>query len=104
VDDLADALVFIARTYSEDGFVNIGTGDEVSIAALAHMVADAVSFEGSLEFDASKPDGKPRKQVDTAKLNALGWTPSISLARGVAEVYRWFLANGTGLRTGRAVT
>ncbi len=94
VDDLADALVFLARTYSEDGFVNIGTGDEVSIAALAHMVADAVGFEGRLEFDASKPDGTPRKLVDTAKLNALGWTPSIPLARGVAEVYRWFLEHG----------
>ena len=99
VDDLADAVVFLAKTYSEDGFVNIGTGDEVSIGALAHMVADAVGFEGRLEFDASKPDGTPRKLVDTAKLNALGWTPSIPLARGVAEVYRWFLEHGAQERT-----
>lgn len=93
VDDLADALVFLAQTYSAEEFVNIGTGDEVSIANLARHVADAVGFTGDLVFDASRPDGTPRKLVDTTKLNGLGWQPSIPLNQGIPAVYRWFLEN-----------
>ncbi|MGH6615994.1 GDP-L-fucose synthase family protein [Sphingomonas sp.] len=102
VDDLADALVFLARSYSEDEFVNIGTGDEVSIADLAHLVANTVGFRGKVAFDATRPDGTPRKLVDTTKLNALGWKPSISLNQGIADVYGWFLDNGTDLRSQHA--
>lgn len=102
VDDLADALVFLATSYSDDGFVNIGTGDEVSIAALAHMVADAVGFEGRLEFDATKLDGTPRKLVDTTRLKSLGWASSVPLASGIVDVYRWFLENGVDARTRHA--
>ena len=91
VDDLADALVYLAQTYSDEEFVNIGTGDEVSIADLARHVADAVGFRGELVFDASRPDGTPRKLVDTTKLNGLGWHPSVPLNQGIPAVYRWFL-------------
>lgn len=93
VDDLADALVFLATSYSAEDFVNIGTGDEVSIGDLARLVADAVGYAGDLVFDASKPDGTPRKLVDTARLNALGWHPKTPLAQGIPAVYRWFLDN-----------
>jgi GDP-L-fucose synthase len=99
VDDLADALVFLARNYSDAGFVNIGSGQELSIADLARAVAQAVDYKGRLEFDASKPDGTPRKLVDTSKLQALGWRPGISLGHGIAGVYRWFLDNIDTLRT-----
>ena len=91
VDDLADALVFLATTYSDEQFVNIGTGDEVSIADLARLVCATVGFEGELVFDASRPDGTPRKLVDTTRLNGLGWRPSVPLRQGVPAVYRWFL-------------
>lgn len=99
VDDLADALVFLAQHYSDTGFVNIGSGQETSIRDLALTVADAVGFQGRLEFDASKPDGTPRKLVDTTRLNALGWQPSVPLNQGIAGVYRWFLDNIDTLRT-----
>ena len=101
VDDLADALVFLAQNYSDDEFVNIGTGDEVSIGALAHMVADTVGFEGTLAFDATRPDGTPRKLVDTTRLNALGWQASIALDRGIGDVYRWFQTNGPAGKNGK---
>lgn len=91
VDDLADALVYLAKNYSDAGFVNVGSGQELSIKELAHIVAETVGFAGALEFDASKPDGTPRKLVDTTKLNGLGWKPSIPLRQGIADVYRWFL-------------
>ena len=91
VDDLADALVFLAQTYSAEDFVNIGTGEEFSIAELAHMVGAAGGFPGTLVFDATRPDGTPRKLIDTSRLQGLGWKPSIPMQRGLAEVYDWFL-------------
>ncbi|MEN2785422.1 GDP-L-fucose synthase [Sphingomonas qilianensis] len=97
VDDLADALIFLAQHYSDDGFVNIGTGDEVSIGDLAHLVAQTVGFEGRLAFDATRPDGTPRKLVDTRKLTALGWSASVPLATGIASVYRWFVDHADGV-------
>lgn len=102
VDDLADALVFLAKHYSDAGFVNVGSGQELSIAELAHTVADAVGFTGELVFDPSRPDGTPRKLVDTGKLSALGWNASIPLGEGIAGVYRWFLDNGGGARVSAA--
>jgi GDP-L-fucose synthase len=93
VDDLADALVFLARQYSEDEFVNIGSGDEVSIGELARLIADVVGFCGTLTLDPARPDGTPRKLVDATKLNRLGWVPSIRLQDGIADLYRWFLAH-----------
>ena len=83
VDDLADALVFLLRHYSEEGAINIGSGQDVTIAELARQVADAVGYDGPLSFDASKPDGTPRKLLDAAKLASLGWVPSTTLAHGL---------------------
>ena len=102
VDDLADALVFLAQRYSDDSTINIGSGEEVTIAELAGAIARAVGFGGDLAFDASKPDGAPRKLVDTSKLSALGWTPRIALEPGVAATYRWFLDHRAEARGVRA--
>ena len=93
VNDLADALIFLARTYSEGDIVNVGSGDEVSIRDLARMICNIVDFDGRLELDRSKPDGPPRKLLDSSKIRNLGWAPSISLFTGLSETYRWFLKN-----------
>jgi GDP-L-fucose synthase len=90
VDDLADALVHLARVYSDEEIVNVGSGAEVSIGELAHIICRVVGFEGDLVFDASKPDGTPRKLVDVTKLNGLGWRASTGLEQGLAETYAWF--------------
>lgn len=91
VDDLADACVHLMKTYDDEIFVNIGSGEEISIRDMAHAVAGAVGYEGRLSFDAGKPDGMPRKLLDCARLNATGWKASISLREGLASTYAWFL-------------
>jgi len=93
VDDLAAACLFLMETYESEDIVNIGWGKDVSIRELAEMIRDIVGFNGELEFDASKPDGTPRKLLDVTRLNGLGWTPTISLQEGIASTYRWFLDN-----------
>jgi len=98
VDDLADACVFLLSQYSDEAPVNVGWGKDVSIAELAHMVAAAVGFEGELRFDPSKPDGVPRKLLDTSRLTRLGWQPKITLAAGLASTYAWFLSHLQALR------
>ena len=90
VDDLADACVFLMQSYSSAEIVNIGWGKDISIAELALLIKDIVGFDGDIEFDATKPDGTPRKLLDTGRLSALGWQPSISLADGIAETYEWY--------------
>jgi GDP-L-fucose synthase len=102
VDDLADALVFLAKSYSGEEIVNVGSGEEISIGDLARMTADIVGFRGDIVFDASKPDGTMRKLVDTGKLNALGWNARRSLREGIADTYRWFLDTGSAVRMGAA--
>ena len=92
VDDLADACVFLMQTYSSDEIVNVGWGRDISIAELAELMGSIVGFEGALEFDKSKPDGTPRKLLDTSRLTQLGWTPSISLEAGIRQTYDWYLA------------
>ncbi len=87
VDDLADASLFVMNNYSEQEFINIGTGEEISIEGLARMVQDTVGVPVKIVFDASKPDGTPRKLMDSSKLKKLGWTPKISLQAGLAQVY-----------------
>lgn len=87
VDDLADAAVFLTRNYDGREHVNIGSGREISIGELAALVARAVGFEGSFVFDTSKPDGTPRKGLETSKMERLGWKPSIRLEDGIAQLY-----------------
>ena len=83
VDDLADACYFLLQNYNEAGHVNIGWGEDVSIKELAYIIASEVGYTGALEFDTTKPDGTPRKLLDTTKINNLGWKPSIKLEDGI---------------------
>jgi len=87
VDDLADACFFLMQHYNEAGFVNIGTGEDVSILELAQMVRQIVGFEGEIKNDLSKPDGTPRKLMDVSKLTAFGWKARIELGEGILSVY-----------------
>ncbi len=91
VDDCADACVYLLAHYDEEPIVNIGVGEDLTIRELAEMVKEVVGFEGDLVFDASKPDGTPRKLVDVTRLFGLGWRPSIGLREGIEQTYRWFL-------------
>ncbi|WP_296221413.1 GDP-L-fucose synthase [uncultured Sphingomonas sp.] len=91
VDDLADACVFLMRTYSDDDHVNAGSGEDIAIADLAQLVCDVVGFSGAIVRDTSKPDGTPRKLMSGDKLAAMGWQPRIGLQDGIAGAYRDFL-------------
>ena len=91
VDDLADACLHLMRHYSDDIHINIGTGVDLSIRELAEKIRDLVFPEAVLRFDASKPDGTPRKVLDISRLRATGWSPSIDLDAGLRETYKWFL-------------
>lgn len=99
VDDMADACVFVMRNYDGTDIINIGCGQDVSIAEAAEMVRDAVGYRGRIVFDPSYPDGTPRKLLDVSRLNALGWSPSVSLERGLAETYAWYLEHGGARHT-----
>ena len=90
VDDLADACVFLMQNYSSPDIVNVGWGKDISIAELADLISGVVGFGGGLEFDPSKPDGTPRKLLDTSRLAALGWQPRIELEAGIASTYDWY--------------
>jgi GDP-L-fucose synthase len=90
VDDLADAVAYLLETYDAEPIVNVGWGEDITIRELAETVAAVVGFRGSLEFDASKPDGPPRKLLDTTRLRALGWQPTIPLRAGIESTYAWF--------------
>jgi len=94
VDDLADACVFLLKNYSDSGFLNVGTGQDMSIAEFARTVAETVGFKGEFKFDASRPDGAPRKLLDVSKLAALGWRARTDLRTGLAAAYSDFRANG----------
>ncbi len=94
VDDLADACVFLMQHFSEAEIVNIGWGKDISITELASLMKEIVGYSGSIEFDASKPDGTPRKLLDTTRLTSLGWQPSTQLADGIASTYKWFQEGG----------
>jgi GDP-L-fucose synthase len=91
--DLAEACVFLLEHYDEPDLVNIGCGEDVTIRELAETVCDVLGFDGTLEFDAGKPDGTPRKLLDISKIKALGWSPRIPLREGIADAYRWFREN-----------
>jgi GDP-L-fucose synthase len=90
VEDLADAVVYLLRTYDGEPIVNIGWGEDVTIRELAETVANVARFKGGLEFDSSKPDGTPRKLLDTSRLSSLGWRPKIRLREGIEGTYAWF--------------
>ncbi|GLQ34009.1 GDP-L-fucose synthase [Amylibacter marinus] len=94
VDDLADALVHLLKTYSGPVPVNVGSGSEVSIRGLAETIADVVGYEAKLEFDATKPDGTPRKLMDSGVLHAMGWNKARSLHQGVSDTYADLLKQG----------
>lgn len=93
VDDLADGVVFLMDKYSGLVHVNVGSGKEVTIKELAELVKEVVGFEGELVWDASKPDGTPRKLMDSSKLAELGWVPKIALKEGLVDTYKWYLEN-----------
>ena len=93
VDDLADALVFLLRHYSNEEHVNIGVGHDVTIRQLAETIARIVGLPEKLRFDSSKPDGTPRKLIDSSRLLAMGWKPQTSLEEGLRKTYAWYLKN-----------
>jgi len=91
VDDFADACVFLLKNYSGSQFINIGTGEDMTIAEFAQLVAEVVGFRGEIVYDRSKPDGTPRKLVDVSRLSALGWKARVSLRQGLGQAYADFL-------------
>lgn len=93
VDDLADALVFLMKHYSDEEHINIGVGYDITIRELAETVVRVVGIEGRLCFDTSKPDGTPRKLMDSSRLFAMGWQPKINFEQGLAKTYSWFVEN-----------
>lgn len=93
VDDCADGLVHLMKDYSGDQHVNVGSGADLPIVELAQLIADIVGFKGEIMCDTSKPDGTPRKLMSAAKMQAMGWTPRITLREGLADAYAWYLAN-----------
>jgi GDP-L-fucose synthase len=117
VDDMADASIHLMQVWAEPGadgatvggpnavneIVNVGYGDDVSIRELAELVRDVVGYEGELRFDTSKPDGTPRKLLDSSRLRATGWRPRIGLRDGVAATYAWFLEHLEDARLGEPV-
>jgi GDP-L-fucose synthase len=94
-DDLADALVFLVENYSDEVQINIGTGEEISIRELAGLVAETVGFHGHLKFFADKPDGTPRKLLDSSRLHALGWRARTNLREGLRLAYQWYCGHSS---------
>jgi GDP-L-fucose synthase len=95
VEDVADACVFLMNHYDDPDIINIGCGQDVSIAELAMLVKDIVGYSGDIEYDAEKPDGTPQKLLDVGKIKALGWEPKLSLEEGIKKTYAWYCQNAT---------
>ena len=93
VDDCAEACLYLMEHYAGEEIVNIGVGEDSSIADIAGMVGEVVGYQGKIVYDSSKPDGTPRKLVDTTKINGLGWRAGIPLPEGIRSTYQWFLDN-----------
>jgi len=93
-DDLGDALVFLMENYSEEQFINVGSGQELTVRELAGLVARVVGYKGAISWDPSEPDGTPRKLMDSSRLRALGWSPKVDLEDGIRGAYRDFLDRG----------
>lgn len=107
VDDMADASLFVMQmdvnSYRQNtepmlSHINVGTGEDVTIAELAHIIADVVGYKGRITFDSRKPDGTPRKLMDVRRLSGMGWRASTSLRDGIKDTYKWFCANRNDLR------
>ncbi len=101
VDDMADAAVFLMQRYSGPDIINVGIGEDVSIAELVALIKEAVGYSGDVVYDSSKPDGTPRKLLDVSRLNALGWKARVTLRDGIASTYAWYLQqleSGSALR------
>lgn len=98
VDDLAEACLFLMSSYDSAEIINVGTGKDISIAELARLVGDAVAYAGAVEFDSSRPDGAPRKQLDVTRLTQLGWRARIALADGIRRTYEWYVQHQSGAR------
>src|SRR4029079_255865 len=94
VDDLADASIFVMKYYSDVGFLNVGTGEDVTIGEFAQVVSDIVGYQGTIVYDTSRPDGTPQKLLDVSKIKKLGWSPKIKLREGLSQSYADFLASG----------
>jgi GDP-L-fucose synthase len=93
VDDLADACCLLMEKYNDPEIINVGTGDDLTIAELANLVSVTVGFHGEIEYDFSKPDGTPVKRLDVSRINSLGWRALTSLENGIRTTYNWFLDN-----------
>jgi GDP-L-fucose synthase len=98
VDDVADAALHLLQHYSGDSHINIGAGYDITIAEFAEQIRRCVGFEGRIAFDRSRPDGTPRKLLDSSRMHALGWKATTTLEEGLRRYYTWFLANGGQLR------
>lgn len=98
VDDLSDALVFLMENYSEAEHMNVGVGYDVEIRELAALIGEVVGYNGAIEYDRTKPDGTPRKLMDSSRLLALGWAPKIALRDGIVSTYEWYCGNRETLR------
>ena len=90
-DDLADACFFLLRDYNDGGIINVGSGQEISIRDLALLTKSVVGFEGEVTFDLTRPDGTPRKIMDSSKLRALGWRPTVTIEAGLKKMYAWMV-------------
>jgi GDP-L-fucose synthase len=97
VDDLAGAALFLMQNYSSAEIINIGSGEEITIAELAGLIRQITGFTGRVVYDPSKPDGTPRKLMDSSRLRALGWKPEITLGDGIARTYNWFCTSSASL-------
>jgi GDP-L-fucose synthase len=92
-EDLADALVFLTKNYSDTGHLNVGTGVDITIRELADTIANVAGWAGEIVYDKSKPDGMPRKVMDVSRLSSLGWTAKTNLSTGLKAAYDWYVAN-----------
>jgi GDP-L-fucose synthase len=99
VDDLASAVEFLLKNYDDAQTINIGSGQEISIAELATLIAEVVGFDGTIANDPTQPDGTPRKILDSSRLQELGWSPRWTLREGIVHAYEWFVDHQTTLRT-----
>jgi GDP-L-fucose synthase len=101
VDDLAEAILYLLQVYDDEPIVNIGWGEDLTIRELAELIMSVIGYTGTLNFDPAKPDGTPRKLLDVARLNGLGWRPRIPLRKGIESTYSWFKVHCVDARTVR---